>query len=99
MHPQQEVMSQEAFGFKELVFPGSQPLVVGKSKSHPSAYKLEEIDPHNLAGFCRNLRYHEKSLCKEIWLLFLEDIYRLFTPSSLLPSSLFKLGACAMNPL
>lgn len=66
----------EAFGFEDMVFPASQPLGVGKTKSHPSVSKVEEIDPHNLAGFCRNLHDHEKSLFKEIWFLFLEDVYR-----------------------
>lgn len=69
----------EAFGFKDMVFSASQSLGVGKSKSHPSVSKVKEIDPLNLAGFCRTLHEHEKSLFKEIWFLFLEDIYRDFT--------------------
>lgn len=55
------------------MFPALQPLGAGKSKSHLSASKLEEIDPHNPTRLCRNLHGHEKSLSKEIWFLFLED--------------------------
>lgn len=81
------------------MFPVSQTLGVVKSKSRLIASKLEEINTHNLAGFCSNLHDHEKSLFKEIRFLFLENIYRLFLTSSLLASGLFKLCAYAMNPL
>lgn len=70
------------------MFTASQPLEVGNSKSHPNASKLEEIDPHNLAGFGRNLHDHKKPLFKEIWFLFLEDIYG----DSSCPAHSFLLG-------